>query len=106
MELFLATFQIEAVCAFPRYIPPLSTSQLSCFAQQDEKPASCLPEEMLVMFHPELESARGMLERLEQHLLRCGPGSLLPLSQAGLGTLKQGRKIDLLHSGSDFQLKD
>lgn len=42
MELFLATFQIEAVCAFPRYIPPLSTSQLSCFAQQGEKPASCL----------------------------------------------------------------
>lgn len=42
VELFLATFQIEAVCAFPRYIPPLSTSQLSCFAQQGEKPASCL----------------------------------------------------------------
>lgn len=58
------------------------------------------------MFHSELKSARGRLERLGQHLLKCGPGPLLPLSQAGLGTLKQGRKIDLLHLGSDFQLKD
>lgn len=61
---------------------------------------------MLVMFHPALESARGMLERLGQGLLKCGPGPLLPLSQAGLGTVKQGRKIGLLHLGNDFQLKD
>lgn len=58
------------------------------------------------MFHPELENTRGMLERLGQHLLKCGPGPLLPLSQANLGTLKQGRKIDLLGLDSDFQLKD
>lgn len=58
------------------------------------------------MFHPELESSGGMLERLGRHLLKCGPGPLLPLSQAGLGALKQGRKTDLLRLGNDFQLKD
>lgn len=75
--LFLATFQIEAVCAFPRYIPPLSASQLSCFAQRGEKPTSCLPWETLVMFHPELESATGMLERPGRGVLkRCPPPPL------------------------------
>lgn len=59
-----------------------------------------------MIFHPELESTRGMLERLGQYLLKCGPGPLLPLSWSGLGTLKQGRKIDLLCLGNDFQLKD
>ena len=61
--LFLAAFQIEAVCAFPHYIPPLSTSQLSCFTQRGEKPASCLVWEILAMFHPGLESTKGGLER-------------------------------------------
>lgn len=126
--LFLAVFQIEAVCMFPCYIPPLSASQLSCFVQRGEKPASCLTWEMLVMFHPGLESTRGMLERPGQGVLKPGPPP--PLAQAlcslsthhlppplrdhrcpflllaGPGMAKQGRKIDLLSLGNDFQLKD
>lgn len=75
--LFLATFQIEAVCAFPRYIPPLSTSQLSCFARQGEKPASCLTWEVLVMFHRGLECRAGCLRDQERGVLKPGPPPLL-----------------------------
>lgn len=70
MALFLAVLQIEAVCAFPRYIPPLSARQPSCSERQGEKPAACSPRERLVVLLPGRESTKGMLKRTGQGVLK------------------------------------